>query len=202
MGERQTGGRVKKARTSRSTPAFPFITRPQLALAFGKDARTIAKWLEEGLPVARRGKGGRPSLYHVRDCVTWVLARELHARAPQQVGDATGLQPQLEHALLERRKREEIELKLQVRRGELVEIAAVRAEYADIATTVKARLRAIPTAVADQMIAAAAVGPVAVRQLLAARIDQALRELARTVDLTPPDAGSDAPVPSLEEASA
>ena len=61
------------------------------------------------------------------------------------------------------------EHELEQRRGELVELSAVRAEYAELATMVKARLRAIPDAIAVQVVGAASAGAAAVRKLELAR---------------------------------
>ncbi len=72
-----------------------------------------------------------------------------------------------------------LKLENDLREGQLVEVEKVRLEFAEIATTVKARLRAIPDAVADQVVSAASLGPAAIKGLLLARIDDALRELAR-----------------------
>lgn len=159
------------------------FTRPQLATIFGKNPRTIAKWLDEGMPVASKGRGGRPSLYNLPKCVQWVIEQRVQALG----GSGAELSPQTERALLDRKRREELEIKIQVRRGQLVEVDAVRLEYADLATAVKQRLRAIPDAVADQVTVASHGGPAAVKALLLARIDEALRELARGDDLYPPD---------------
>lgn len=197
-----TRKRLTKQATSTRAAAvpFPFVTRPQLAKVFSKDPRTIAKWLEEGLPVARRGRGGRPSLYSLPHCIKWMLARELEGRETS----TEHLSATDERALLDRRRREELELKLQVRRGELVEVSAVRAEYADLAVAVKARLRAIPDAIADQIAAAASAGPASAKALLLARIDDALRELARGAAIEDPalEVEADDVEPALEEARA
>lgn len=170
------------------------LTRPQLAEVFGKDPRTIAKWLDEGMPCAVKGRGGRPSRYSLPAVVQWVIERELQARG----GDGEELSPQLERAKLDRLRRQELDLKLSVRRGELVEVAAVQAEYADLAAIVKARLRSIPNAIADLV---AGQSPAAVKALLLSKIDEALRELARGAHVAAQDAQdeTDEEQPSLAE---
>ena len=173
-----------------TTENLTLFTRPQLATIFGKNPRTIAKWLDDGMPVAVKGRGGRASRYSLPQCVQWVLERELQARGDE----GEELKPQLERAKLDRKRREELELKIRVRRGELVEVDAVRAEYADLAAAVKARLRSIPDAVADQLVGQA---PAAVKVLLLGRIDDALRELARSVHVAAiPDEEDDEDVPT------
>ncbi len=149
------------------------FTRPQLAKLFRKDARTITKWLEDGLPCAVKGRGGRPSMFSLPDCVQWVIAREVQAQGNEEAGE---LSPALEMAKLNRKRREELELRLQVRRGELVEVGKVQAEFAGLGVAVKSRIRSVPDAIADQVVG---VSPQVARRLMLARLDDALRELAR-----------------------
>lgn len=150
------------------------VTRLQLADLLGVNPRTASRLLEEGLPVAKAGKGGAASLFDVKECFAWFLNRE---RA-QLAGNEEGMSPQKARALLDQKRREELDLRLQVRRGELVPAADVHREFADAANQVKARLRRIPDATAERLIAAAAQGPLAVKALLLTEIDAALRELA------------------------
>jgi len=56
-------------------------------------------------------------------------------------------------------------------------------EYADLANAVKARIRAVPDAVADQI---AGLTPQEIKRVLLAKLDDALRELARGAGLLPP----------------
>ncbi len=172
-------------RTSKKDPAL-LATRQQLAEIFGKNPRTIAKWLEEGLPVAVPGRGGKPSLYAIPACVQWVLKRESAATTAA----AKAQSPAQERALLDRARREDLELKMHVRRGELVEAGQVALEFAEIANSVKARLRRIPDALAERLIAAATRGPGPVKAMLLAEIDDALRALARDIDEAGAEKGS------------
>lgn len=160
------------------------FTRPELAEAFSVHQQTITKWERDGLPIEIRGSRGRPTYYSLAACVQWRIERELLARG---VG-TDAVSPQNERALLDRMRREELEIRMRARRGDLVEIDAVRLEYSELATAVKARLRAIPDTVADQVIGVAQAGPAAIKALLLDRIDDALRELARGGDITKPAA--------------
>jgi len=157
-------------------PTAPMLlTRRELAVLFSRDSRTIARWLEDGLPVAAAGKGRRPAKYDAAACVQWVIQREIASVA----GTGEGLSPQQERGMLDRKRREELELKLRVRRGELVERETVEGEFAGCATATKARLRRVPAAVADRVVSTAREGAHAVKALLLAEIDEALLELAR-----------------------
>lgn len=180
-----------RPRPPKADPAL-LATRLQLGKIFGKNPRTIAKWLEEGLPVAVRGRGGKSSLYPIPQCVQWVFKRELAALGGDKPGGE--LQPLQERARLDRVRREELELKMEVRRGELMPCDQVAMEFADIANAVKARMRRIPDSIADRLIAVASRGPAPVKGLLLGEIDDALRELAREVEqvIAQTDAGSDA----------
>jgi phage terminase Nu1 subunit (DNA packaging protein) len=149
----------------------PYVTRPALAAALGVAVRTIAKFQQDGMPVAEKGAPGKAAMFDLPGCITWLIDRRV-------VGAAGGdLSPMQERALLDRTRREELELKLRVRRGELVEVAEVEREFGDCAAAVKARLRRIPDAVADRVLTAG--GPHQVKALLLGEIDSALLELSR-----------------------
>lgn len=175
------------AKGNRENNLAGLFTRRGLAEAFGVHMMTVTGWEQDGMPVALRGGRGRPSMYRLKDCLEWKTEREVQAR-----GGAEGeLSPQVEKALLDRKRREELELKIRERRGELVEIAEVEREFEDCAASVKARLRRIPDAVADRVLTAG--GPHAVKALLLAEIDEALAELAaRGGDTDDGDEGKDA----------
>jgi len=164
----------------KATADVSLVTRVQLARIMGKDRRTIAKWLDDGMPCAVKGRGGLPSRYSLPACVQWYIARELQANGASGGGE---LSPAESMARLNRKRTEELELRLQVRRGQLVEASAVVHEYADLANAVKARIRAVPDAVADQI---AGLTPQEIKRVLLAKLDDALRELARGAGLLPP----------------
>lgn len=150
------------------------FTRRGLADAFGVHMQTITGWEQEGMPIKLRGLRGRPTLYTLKDCLAWRIERELAARGV----DAAALSPQNERALLDRKRREDLELRMQVRRGELVEASEAAKDLANVASATKARIRRIPDAVADKVLTAAKRGPAFVKALLLMEIDDALRELA------------------------
>lgn len=153
------------------------VTRRQLAQVFGKDNRTIARWLEDGMPCATPGRGGQSSMFSIPACVQWYIARELQIRGAEE---ADAVSPSVSLSRLNAKRTEELELKLQVRRGQLVEAEAVAHEFADLAVAVKSRIRAVPDAVADQLVG---LSPAEVKRLLLAKLDDALRELARGAEL-------------------
>lgn len=180
------------------TPAdAALVTRLQLGVLFRKDPRTIASWIESGMPVALKGRGGKAAKYAVPDCIEWRIQQELQARGVN-VG---ALSPHNERALLDRKRREDLELKMRVRQGELVSAEDVAREYADLAISVKSRLRGIPDASADQLVAIARQGPAAVKGYLLARIDEALRDLARGAVIPPAAEAGEDDEPAAEESA-
>lgn len=52
------------------------LVRRELAKALGCDQRTVAKFQDEGMPVAVRGRGGRPSKFNAAACVAWKTKRD------------------------------------------------------------------------------------------------------------------------------
>ena len=171
-------------------PDARLVTRSQFAAMMGVNPRTVTKWAEDQMPCAFHGRGGQSSRFSVPDCVKWYIAREVQARTG---GGGDDISPAAELAKLNRKRTEELELRLQVRRGQLVEASAVVHEYVDLAIAVKSRIRAVPDAVADQL---AGLTPQEIKRLLLAKLDDALRELARGEVLTPAtddDPDDDAP---------
>ena len=152
------------------------FTRRGIAAAFDVHMQTVTGWEQDGMPVAMRGSRGRPSMYKLSECIEWKTRRDVLALG----GGSEELSPQIEKALLDRKRREELELKIRERRGELVEIAEVEREFEDCANAVKSRMRRIPDAVADRVLTAG--GPHAVKAMLLAEIDAALSELSASGD--------------------
>jgi len=155
-----------------SNQVIKLATRRELAEAFGVHMMTITKWERDGLPIAERGRKGKPSRYRLAECMQWYISREVQS----QGGADEKLSPANEKALLDRKRREELELKIMVRRGELVEAQEAARDFAECAAAVKARLRRIPDAVADRLVKL--TDPHAVQALLLAEVDEALTELS------------------------
>ena len=60
----------------------PTVTRRELAGILSVHPMTITKWEREGLPIAKRGRRGKASLYVETDVRAWLSAREEAAKAP------------------------------------------------------------------------------------------------------------------------
>jgi phage terminase Nu1 subunit (DNA packaging protein) len=174
----------KKASTAQTTPApaapgrdvpLPLVSRFQVAECLGAGPTSVSRWEREGLPVAARGAGGRPSKYSLPDVIRWYVAHE-RARYEQHA-DAQNLDA--ERARLAKVQARKAELDVRQREGELVTVGEVAAVVTEILATVRARLLAMPGALAAPLEAAGREGgPRAVEAILRDRITGALRELA------------------------
>lgn len=154
--------------------ANPGLTRKALAVAFGTHPQTIVKWESAGMPVAERGGPGRPSRYGLPEVVAWYIRRELAARGI----DPAALDPTTERALLDRRRREEIEQRLAKLHGEWLPRTEFQRVLSRVVHEIKAKLLAAPRAWALGLVKAALGGPAAVEAFLTVRIRDVLEALA------------------------
>lgn len=53
------------------------IGQESIADVFGVAPKTIVEWQEQGFPVAQRGGPGVPSEYETKECIIWMVEREL-----------------------------------------------------------------------------------------------------------------------------
>ena len=60
----------------------PLITRRAIAAKLAVHMMTVTKWEREGLPIAKRGRKGKPSLYRENEVRAWLQAREEAAKTP------------------------------------------------------------------------------------------------------------------------
>jgi len=183
--------------TSAPAAVGPLFTRTELAGLLGVNPVTITKWQGEGLPVAVRGGRGVESKYRMADIWKWGLGRE-RARAGL-TGGAGDLSLPLERAKLARVQTRRGELEVRKREGELLEAADVGRTWSLMVLAIRAKLLALPQAVAERLVAAAAgeQPAAAVEAELAGEVRDALRELAGWKG---PEAES-APVPAEAVAS-
>jgi len=155
------------------------VSRLQLAALLGVHEDTVSKFSAKGMPVFRAGGNGESSVYDAVACLAWW-------REQQNVTTGGGANLAGARARLSTIQSERAELELRRRRGDLVEAADVQREWLGIVTATRERFRALPSAVADRLVTAAASGGTAgVQRELATEIDTVLTELSRT--------GADAP---------
>ncbi len=177
-------------RRSGSGPGNALVTRDELAQAMGVNAYTITKWQLDGLPIVSRGRAGVPSRYDQAACLAWKAARDVSAAT------AGGLSVATENAKLKRAQTEGQELRNRRLRGELLEAGDVERTWAGFVAAARAKLLALPHALAERACQEAAQGRAAVEALLREDMHAVLRELAG-------DSPSPAvQTPALAEASA
>lgn len=153
------------------------VTRLELAKIIRVDPRTIQKWTEIGLPTAKRGRGGRASLYSVADVLAW---RDTHI-APAT--SASGLSLADERARRERAQAELAEQTLAIRARNLLDAEEVERAWSAILSAIRAKLLAVPQAYADRLTRAIhAEGSPGCERMLVQLVDEVLAELSTPTD--------------------
>jgi len=92
--------------------------------------KTIVEWQEQGLPIALRGGPGVPSEYESEACIGWYVDREVGKTQSETPRDR-----------LARLQSEEIELRLQEKRGVLVQADKVEPMWVAMVGAARAFLR-------------------------------------------------------------
>ena len=152
--------------------ASGLVTRQELAALLDVNPRTVAKFLDEGMPVAKRGRGGRSSLYSPEACLAWLEARNAVASdAPVDLAR--------ERARKERAQALLAEQTYAVRAGKLLPAEQVEQVWSAEQAAVRAKLLALPQAYADRLARAVITGGVsAAEQAIRQMVDEVLTELA------------------------
>jgi hypothetical protein len=142
----------------------------QLAAELSVHPQSFVRFLEEGMPVARRGRGGRPSLYELDAVRAWLLAREressmsptARARARRDLAQA-----------------ELAEQAFAIKAGTLLHREDVKRVWAGHVAAVKSKLLSMPDLYGDHVLRAARNdGLVGVQTVLGNAVRDVLRELA------------------------
>lgn len=163
------------------------VTRRQLAEALGVHMMTVTKWERQGLPVAERGRRGKPSLYKLEDVQAWISARD--ETAAGKTGD---LDPIQEKARRDHWQAVLAEQTYQVRRRELLPASEVEKIWGSEVAAIRAKLLALPVTFADRLHRAATLeGLAGVERVLQAAVRDVLRQLAAGPEAEdPPGAGA------------
>lgn len=158
------------------------VDKKELAKALGTSIRNIARWQEEGMPVAQRGKPGKASLYDLEACRAW---RDQHF-AVQGGATAASLAAQ-ERARKERAQALLAEQAYAMRAGQLLPREEVQRIWEAELTTLRNRLLAWPTVLADRLHQAALTeGVDGVEAALNEAVRDALKELSDEERPLPP----------------
>jgi phage terminase Nu1 subunit (DNA packaging protein) len=161
------------------------LTARELAATCGVQTSTIKKWERSGLPVATRGRKGKPSLYSEQDARAWLSAREEAARAPGAQMDVAQERAKKEHwqALL-------AEQTHRARERELLPRAEVEKAWGAERDAVRTKILASYTTHADRVHRASTLdGLPGVEKELKALAYEILRELSGEVVETKPRRG-------------
>lgn len=149
------------------------VTRRELAAKFDVFMGTITKWQEEGMPIAKRGSGGRPSLYSEPKVRAWHEHRE---KAAQNGGDVDLVR---ERARKERAQAILAEQTVAIRAKELVPSDEIEKVWLAHVTAVRAKLLAWPATLSDRLHRARIRdGAAGIEQVLKIAVDEALTELS------------------------
>jgi phage terminase Nu1 subunit (DNA packaging protein) len=150
------------------------VTRLELAKALETNPRTIAKWLEEGMPVKTRGRGGRASVYDLGEVKAWLRAREKAASG--EGGPFDAMQARAERDRWQAKLAEQTH---QMRERTLLPAAEVEKAWSSTVTAIRAQLLLIPITYADRILRVARLeGVTGVQATLEEAVYGALRELA------------------------
>lgn len=159
------------SRPSAATPVT--VTRRELADRLTVHPMTVTKWEQAGLPVADRGRKGRPSRYDEAAVRAWLAAREAQAKS-SGVNDVA-----LERARKERAQALEAEQRIAIKAKEFVPVADVEKAWTAEVQAVRTAILATYTTKADQMHRIALTEGVAgVEAFLKELAHDLLRELA------------------------
>lgn len=177
------------------------VSVAELAHLLGVHRNTVLAWVQRGCPLAERGSSGRGN-EHKFDLAAVVRWREDEA-ARAATGNTEGLD--LDVARLRKVAGEAalIELEVQKKRGQLVEIDAVASVVGEKFAACRSRLLSLPTKLAPLLAASTDVNETQV--LLEQGINEALSELSGDgiagapgegdsgADVSEPAASSEAP---------
>lgn len=149
------------------------ITRRALAEALSVHMQTVTKWERDGLPIAERGRKGKPSLYDEAAVRAWLQARDEAAKGPEGV-DLIAARARKEHwqAML-------AEQTHQVRAGKLLPVDDVAKVWGAEVSAIRTRLLAMPQTLAARVHRAGALhGESGVERALHDAVREVLLELA------------------------
>lgn len=150
------------------------VTARELAEQLSCHPRTIPKWMDEGMPVAERGRGGRPSKFDLEQCREWSESR----RAAES-DDLTAVDLIRERARKERAQAALAEQLYATRQKDLLPRADVEKAWSAEVAAVRSILLAMPQKYADRVHRAGTRNSVAgVEDMLKQMAHEVLRELA------------------------
>jgi phage terminase Nu1 subunit (DNA packaging protein) len=141
------------------------VGQENIAAMFQVTAKTVVEWQEQGLPVAVRGGAGVPSEYDSGPCIAWHTQRELAKVQTESPRDR-----------LARLQADEIEIRMQEKRGTLVPADQIEPMWSGMVSAARAFLRSEVNRVAQLL--QTTDGVEAKRDLLSDTFDEFLTKLS------------------------
>lgn len=170
---------TKAVRGTRGARAKP-LKRRVLAERLGVHPMTVTKWEQDGLPIAHRGRRGKPSLYDEAACRAWLEARET-------ASDGAPVDLARERARKERAQALLTEQTYATRAETLLPAEDVDRLWSTELTAVRAKLLALPQGYADRLARAVTLRGVAgAEAAIKDMVDEALTEFAAGPTARPP----------------
>lgn len=149
------------------------VNQRELSELLGVSSNTIAAWRSEGMPcLATAGKKGESSRYDTEEVFEWVKGRAARTQSTDNI-DA-----KYEQARLTKLKADNEALDVALKEGSLIEAAAVADVWERLLGNFRARMLALPAALADEL--AVLDDPREVQAVLKVTMNQVLEELANT----------------------
>jgi phage terminase Nu1 subunit (DNA packaging protein) len=157
---------------NKKNAASTLLTRRELARRLNVHMMTIsAKWEPAGMPIAERGRGGRPSLYNEQAVRAWLQEREEAAKSGKlrDVQQARAKKEIAQAALAEQT--------YQIRDGAYILRAEAERAWAGEVNAAKQHALAWATTLADKLYRAATLeGLAGVERILNSAVRELLRE--------------------------
>ena len=151
----------------------PLVDKHALASALGVNVRTIAKFQDEGMPVAFRGRGGRASKYDLEDCRDWLAARN---GGKDAAGPLNFLETRARKEMAQARLAEQA---FEIKAGLLVPVEQIEKTWGDHVSAVRTLILATYTTAAARIQRAATLdGLAGTERELKALAYEILNELA------------------------
>ena len=150
------------------------VNKQELAEILGKSETTLTTWQKNGMPIKFEAKRGQPNQYDTEAVIAWWLRRDISKLTVG--GDGEVLDYEAERARLTHHQANKTEMEAAVMRGDLIPADTVQQVQADMVGRCRARLLAIPTKAAHQMLGLDDLSEA--QDVLKQNIYEALRELA------------------------
>lgn len=118
------------------------VNHTQLCHLFKRSTQIVSKYRKLGLPTIEDGGAGKATLYDVADAIEWLIEWELGK--VKKPGEGPGMDPDLEATRLKRAQADERELRVQMLRGDAIELSEVVSTWQIIVSAARSRFLGLP----------------------------------------------------------